>query len=100
MSVMFSHQSNMIVSGGFDESIKVWDVKGNGSAKHTLPGHTGVMRWVQHTNEIIMHRVDPVSCVAFDNNDEFIVSGSFDGSIRFWSVASGQVPSEWFGGCD
>ncbi len=80
--VNFNPQSNLIVSGSYDEKVKyvnipntkitqvtdfihrIWDVK-TGKCLKTLPAHS-----------------DPVSSVHFNRDGSLIVSCSFDGLIR------------------
>lgn len=61
----------MIVSGSFDESLRVWDVR-TGRQLRVMPGHS-----------------DPVTAVAFTNNDT-IVSASYDGHVRLWAADTGK----------
>uniref|UniRef100_A0A8C7XRZ5 WD repeat domain 5 n=1 Tax=Oryzias sinensis TaxID=183150 RepID=A0A8C7XRZ5_9TELE len=68
----FNPQSNLIVSGSFDESVRIWDVK-TGKCLKTLPAHS-----------------DPVSAVHFNRDGSLIVSSSYDGLCRIWDTASGQ----------
>jgi len=65
-SVCFSPDSNFIVSGSEDKTVRVWDWKKQREIKQ-LKGHTG---WVNSV------------CVSPDGN--FIVSGSDDKIIRVW----------------
>ena len=62
MSLQFD--SNKIVSGSADQTIKIWDVK-TGQCSNTLPGHT----------EVVMS-------VKFDATK--IVSGSADKTVVVW----------------
>jgi len=68
----FNPQSNLIVSGSFDESVRIWDVR-TGKCLKTLPAHS-----------------DPVSAVHFNRDGSLIVSSSYDGLCRIWDTASGQ----------
>lgn len=52
----FNPQSNLIVSGSFDESVRIWDVK-TGKQLKNLPAHS-----------------DPVSAVHFNRDGSLIVS--------------------------
>lgn len=70
--VRFSPQSNLIVSGSFDESVRLWDVK-TGACLRVMPAHS-----------------DPVSAVDFNRDGTLIVSGSYDGLCRIWDTATGQ----------
>lgn len=67
----------MIVSGSFDESIKIWDVK-KGKCMKTLPAHS-----------------DPVSAVHFNRDGTMIVSCSHDGlmyvSYSFVTIATNDL---------
>lgn len=71
-SVKFSPQGNLIVSGSFDETVKIWDVR-SGECVATLPAHS-----------------DPVTGVDFNRDGTCIVSSSHDGLIRIWDVATGE----------
>ena len=51
------------VSGSFDESVRIWDVR-TGKCLKTLPAHS-----------------DPVSAVHFNRDGSLIVSSSYDGKI-------------------
>jgi WD40 repeat protein len=66
ISVAFSPNSQWIVSGGRDCTVRLWNVV-TGSQHHVMTGHTG-----------------PISCVAFSPNGTAIVSGSYDGTLRLW----------------
>ena len=68
----FSPQSNLIASGGYDESVRIWDVQSRKCIR-VLPAHS-----------------DPVTGVAFSLDGTLIVSCSFDGLIRIWDTATGQ----------
>ena len=68
----FYFQSNLVVSGSFDESVRIWDVR-TGKCLKTLPAHS-----------------DPVSAVHFNRDGSLIVSSSYDGLCRIWDTASGQ----------
>mmetsp|Transcript_9432 Transcript_9432/g.23672 ORF Transcript_9432/g.23672 Transcript_9432/m.23672 type:complete len:257 (+) Transcript_9432:515-1285(+) len=71
--VAYSRHSNLIVSGSFDESIRIWDAR------------TGVC------HKVIAAHTDPVSAVAFSKDNTTIVSASYDGLIRLWDVQSGNL---------
>ena len=62
-----------MVSGSFDESVRIWDVR-TGKCLKTLPAHS-----------------DPVSAVHFNRDGSLIVSSSYDGLCRIWDTASGEI---------
>ncbi|KAA1115928.1 WD domain protein [Puccinia graminis f. sp. tritici] len=70
--VKFNPIGTLLISGSFDETVKVWDFLA-GKLLRTLPGHSEV-----------------VSCLDFSRDGSVIVSGSFDGLIRMWDTTSGQ----------
>ncbi|KAL6835632.1 hypothetical protein J3E69DRAFT_319241 [Trichoderma sp. SZMC 28015] len=70
--VAFSHDSALIVSGGLDFTIKIWD-RITGRCQKTLKGHSG-----------------SVNAVAFSHDSTLIASGSTDSTIRIWDTATGQ----------
>ena len=62
----------MIVSGSFDETVRIWDVKSAKCLK-VLPAHS-----------------DPVTAVDFNRDGSLIVSSSYDGLCRIWDAATGH----------
>lgn len=83
LSMAFSGDSRMLVSGSSDKTIKLWDVA-SGQEKSTFRGHS-----------------EGVGGVAFDGADKFLVSASKDKTIKTWDVAGRgeaalQCPSEVF----
>ncbi|VDN32920.1 unnamed protein product [Gongylonema pulchrum] len=80
----FNPQSSLIVSGSFDESVRVWDVK-TGACIKTLPAHSDPCKCMKtlkgHSNYVF--------CCNFNPQSSLIVSGSFDESVRVWDVKTG-----------
>lgn len=60
-SVNYNPDSNLIVSGSFDETIRIWDVK-SGKCKNQIPAHS-----------------DPVNSACFNRDGTLIVSCAHDG---------------------
>ncbi|EIW75106.1 WD40 repeat-like protein [Coniophora puteana RWD-64-598 SS2] len=61
----------LVVSGGCDKLLRVWDVK-SGHCIHTLRGHTSTIR-----------------CVRVLHNRPLAVTGSRDATLRVWDVQRG-----------
>jgi hypothetical protein len=72
-ALAFFPDSVRAVSGSYDRTIKVWDVK-EGRLLKTLKGHEG-----------------PVFCVAVSPDGHYIASASGDLTVRVWDVASGDL---------
>ncbi len=71
--VAFSPNGQLLASGSWDNTIKLWDVK-TGKMRQTLQGHT-----------------DLVLSIAFSPNGLLLASGSADNTIKLWEVSSGNV---------
>jgi hypothetical protein len=69
-SVAFSPDGQLIVSGSYDNTVRVWDVT-TGAERHTI-GHK-----------------DNINSVAFSPNGQFVVSGSDDKTVHMWDVTTG-----------
>ncbi|KAL0957748.1 hypothetical protein HGRIS_001526 [Hohenbuehelia grisea] len=72
-SVAFSPDGARIVSGSFDNTIRVWDASTGSPTMPPLKGHTN---WV--------------NSVAFSPDGARIVSGSNDNTIRVWDASTGS----------
>ena len=66
ISVAFSPDGKLIVSGSGDNTARLWDIEGN-PVGQPFQGHE-----------------DDVKSVAFSPDGKFIVSGSGDGTVRLW----------------
>lgn len=69
--MVISSDQKFVVSGSFDNLVKVWDMN-KGSLIRTLKGHNRY-----------------VSSLALTSDARYIVSGSFDRMIKVWNLATG-----------
>lgn len=72
-SIDFSSDGHLLVSGGWDKTLRLWDMDA-GTQRTLLEGHNG-----------------QVESVAFSPDDTMIVSGGFDSTLRLWDVESGET---------
>ena len=78
-SVAISPDGKTIVSGSYDNTIKIWDNQ-SGECLNTLEGHSGY-----------------VSSVAISPDGKTIVSGSYDKTIKIWDIQSGECLNTLYG---
>jgi hypothetical protein len=71
-SVQFSPEGRQIVSGSYDNTVRVWDAA-TGDCQQTMKGHTG-----------------DVNYVSYSTDGTHIVSGSDDNTVRVWDAATGN----------
>jgi WD40 repeat protein len=72
-SVGFSPDGTHIVSGSWDNTIRIWDARTGEEVMKPLKGHTNV-----------------VTSVGFSPDGTHIVSGSWDKTIRIWDARTGE----------
>lgn len=69
-----SGYGNIIISGSYDSTVRVWDLMENGICKHVLTGHH-----------------DKVYSTALDFNSRTCFSGSMDSNINIWNFDTGKL---------
>src|SRR5688572_13041696 len=73
VTVAISPDSNLLVTGSRDKSIKLWEIS-TGREIRSLLGHEMT-----------------VTCLDFSSDGKFIISGSNDKTIRIWETTSGKT---------
>ena len=85
---------NILASGSRDGTIKIWDIE-SGACQSTLTGHNGYVPALScsacsesrvFANYSAMRSY--VWCVGFDPSGKKLVSGSYDETVKVWSVGS------------
>ncbi len=71
-SVAFSPDGKYMVSGGYDETVKLWEAE-SGRLLRTLPGHS-----------------EEVIAVDFSHDGSLVASGGRDEKVRLWDTATGE----------
>lgn len=74
--VNFNPTSNLLASGGFDETVRVWDVA-RGVFSFTLLIREA--NYVGRSLRILPAHSDPVTAVSFNRDGTLIVSCAYDG---------------------
>ncbi|CAG7855300.1 WD repeat-containing protein 5B [Serendipita indica DSM 11827] len=107
-TVAFSPDGSRIVSGSWDQTIRLWDAETGQSLGEPLRGHTGPVTAVafspdgsrvvsetgQSSGEPLRGHTGAVTALAFSPDGLRIVSGSWDDTIRLWDAETGQSLGE------
>ena len=76
--VNFSPSSNLLASGGFDETVRVWDVA-RGVCFHVVHIVLEIEQSAGKTLKTLPAHSDPVTAVTFNHDGTLIASCSMDG---------------------
>ena len=71
-SIVYSPNEKYIATGGYDKTIRIWNVE-TGKEIRKFCGHTSSVRSISYTPD-----------------GKYIISGSGDGTIRIWNVEKGK----------
>ena len=114
-AVAISSDGKTLVSGGSDQTLKIWNLQ-TGTLLRTLTGHTDTVRaivtsqdgrllasgsgdktikiWNLQTGELLRTltgHAGPVWSVAISPDGKTLVSGAYDGTIKIWDVQTGNL---------
>lgn len=98
-SIAFSSDSNYIVSGSNDKTIKLWKIPTESeiqelrecfhkmlTSKTTKSDNKIFPNTAKYVTQTLRGHEDAVTSVAFSNDDTYIVSGSKDQTVRIWDI--------------
>lgn len=116
--IQFSHDCQLIASGHFDGTLKIWDVKTGTLIKTwmTSPGHSAYVafshdskRVVATSDKITIYIIendqsmslygfegDPLAAV-FNHDGTMVASGHMSGHIYLWNTKTGRLDTEYKG---
>ncbi|TFK74111.1 WD40 repeat-like protein [Pluteus cervinus] len=115
-SVVYSSDGKHIISGSYDQTIRIWDATTGQAIMDPLCGHTEsvlsvacspdgrqivsgssdrtVRIWDAITGQLVMDPLQghtgTVLSVAYSPNGRYIISGSHDTTVRIWNTLTGQ----------
>lgn len=75
-AVAFSPNGQILASGNFDNTIKLWQVS-NGEMLHSISGHSG---WI-----------NGVRSVAISPDGQLLASGGADKAVKLWNLETGEL---------
>ncbi|KAH8800558.1 quinon protein alcohol dehydrogenase-like superfamily [Flagelloscypha sp. PMI_526] len=120
LSLAFSPDSQSIISGSIDNTLRLWDVTTGASIGEPLQDHSNwvnsvafspdgrrivsgsgdmtIRLWDTTTGAVIGQPLsghsNAVNCVAFSPDGQRIVSGSTDKTLRLWDATTGTIIGE------
>ncbi|HOE99936.1 MAG TPA: hypothetical protein PK385_01745 [Spirochaetota bacterium] len=97
-SVAFSSDGKYALSGSDDKTLKLWKVS-SGKEVRTMSGHFRPLHIIQRIiNRIYGKKAGMadghfygVSSVAFSPDGKHALSGSYDGTIKYWNALTGEL---------
>jgi WD40 repeat protein/transcriptional regulator with XRE-family HTH domain len=89
-SICFSPDQQQLISGSFDQTIKIWNIT-TGECLKTLRGHIGgILSLLSQSASLFMEaELEPTELAGTDDQDTFIISSGFDGTIKLWHLETG-----------
>ena len=88
LSAAFSPDGRYVLSGSVDNTIKLWDVS-SGAEIRTFKGHLNleenIITWLDGN----IYNLNQVSSVTFSPDGHYVLSGSYDKTMKLWDVSSG-----------
>lgn len=75
--VNYNPNSNLLVSGGFDETVRVWDVARGMSRERVV--HPLLTLCSGRCLKVLPAHSDPVTAVGFNHDGTLVVSSAMDG---------------------
>ena len=91
--------SHKVISGSLDD-VKLWTLPSIDSLRGNVEGLAPSGKLTIECNATFVGHTDAVLSVAFCEDERWIVSGSRDGSVRFWDPIDGRLVLLLYGGAE
>jgi WD40 repeat protein len=90
MGVAITRDSKQIASGANDGTIMIWEERSHSHANKT--------QW--KLRKKIRAHSRPITRVSFSPNGHWLISGGWDGDVKIWNVATGEMDAKFEGHTD
>ncbi|RKP13599.1 WD40 repeat-like protein [Piptocephalis cylindrospora] len=94
-SLDWSPNGHQVASGSGDNTVRIWDIRKLSSVQ-TIAAHTSVVSDIKYYQGALPTN-DIQAPISLGNPGMWLLTGSFDGSIRAWSEGDWRMIKSWTG---